>query len=185
MRLRRVGWAGAMALLLGASGLGAAPAAPAWLHVRVEEPGRQSKVAVNLPLSVVEAALEAAPSTIVSAGRVKLGPHHRELKIAELRRMWNELKSAGDGEFATVEEKDEKVRIARTGDLVLIHVQKPPDRDAVRVELPVAVVDALLSGEGDQLDVGAALAQLRNRRGDIVRVDDEGSTVRIWIDEGR
>jgi hypothetical protein len=84
-----------------------------------------------------------------------------------------------------VEEQGQKVRIARAGDLVLIHVQKPPDRDAVRVEVPVDVVDALLSGDGEELDVRAAFALLQKRHGDIVRVNDEHSTVRIWIDEGK
>ena len=45
------------------------------------------------------------------------------------------------------------------------------------------VVDALFSGEGDELNVKAAISQLQKRRGDIVRVNDETSTVRVWIDE--
>jgi hypothetical protein len=186
MSLRWIGLAaGASLLVLGASRPGAAEGAGAWVHVRVEEPGRQSKVAVNLPVSVVEAALRAAPDTVVSRGRVKLGHHGRDVSVADLRRMWSELKSSGDAEFATVEEEGQKVRIARAGDLVLIHVQKPPDRDAVRVEVPVDVVDALLSGDGEELDVRAAFAVLQKRRGDIVRVNDARSTVRIWIDEGK
>jgi hypothetical protein len=53
------------------------------------------------------------------------------------------------------------------------------------VEIPVDVVDALLSGPGDELDVRAALGQLQKRRGDVVRVNDEHSTVRVWISEGK
>ena len=34
------------------------------------------------------------------------------------------------------------------------------------------MVDALLSGEGNELNVNAALAQMQKRRGDIVRVND-------------
>ncbi len=192
MRTRTVGWmaAAAIAMLAQAGGAAAQAARPsgtgasgAWLHVRVQEAKRQSSVAVNLPLSVVEVALQAAPEHVASHGRVHLGHEGHDVSVADLRRMWRELKDAGDTDFATVEEDDQTVRVARAGNLVLVHVNKPGHAEAVRVEVPVDVVDALLSGEGDELDVRAALAQLQKRRGDIVKVDDEGSTVRIWIDE--
>ncbi len=57
------------------------------------------------------------------------------------------------------------------------------DAYRVRIDLPVTAVDALFSGEGEKIDLGAAIAQLRTERGDIVRVDDEKKRVRIWIDE--
>ncbi len=37
-----------------------------WIHIRVEEAKEQSKISVNLPVSVVEVALEAAPEIIES-----------------------------------------------------------------------------------------------------------------------
>ncbi|HUG52099.1 MAG TPA: hypothetical protein VMR21_00795 [Vicinamibacteria bacterium] len=176
--------AGAAALVLAPSVLWAAPAT-AWLHVRVEEAGRKSKVAVNLPVSAVEAALQAAPETVMSGGRIKLGHRHNHMSVADLRSMWKELKAAGDNEFVTVEEEDQTVRVARKGDLVLVHVDRPSGRESVRVEVPIDVVDALFSGQGEELDLRAAFALLQNRRGDIVRVQDKDSTVRIWIDEAR
>lgn len=169
----------ALALPAGAQGTGA------WLHVRVEGPQRQGTVAVNLPLSVVEVALQAAPDTLVSHGHVKLGRHGDDIQVADLRRMWSELKASGDAELVRVEEKDQRVRVARAGDLVLIHVDKPEANESVRIELPTDVVDALLSGEGNQLNVKAALARLQKRRGDIVRVNEKDHSVRIWIDEGK
>jgi hypothetical protein len=53
----------------------------------------------------------------------------------------------------------------------------------VRVEVPVSLVDALLSGEGDDVNIQAAVAELQKRRGDIVRVHDDDANVHIWIDE--
>jgi hypothetical protein len=155
------------------------------VHVRVEERARQSKVSVNLPVSVVEAALQAAPEKVVTHGRIHLGGDGNDLSLADLRRAWNELKASGDAEFATVEDEEQKVRVARTGNLVLIHIEKPAGREAVRVEVPVDVVDALLSGDSNELNVRAAFAKLQNRRGDIVRVHDDNATVRVWIDEGK
>ena len=186
MGLRTLGLAaGTSALMLAQAGPSRAQGAGAWVHVRVEEPARQSKVSVNLPVSVVEAALQAAPDKVVSEGRIHLGRDGNEVSVADLRRAWKELKASGDAEFAAVEDKDEKVRVARAGSLVLVHVEKPAGREAVRVEVPIDVVDALLSGEGAELNIRAAFAQLQKRRGDIVRVNDENSTVRIWIDEGK
>jgi len=159
----------------------------AWVHVRVDEGRRQSKVAVNLPVSVVEAALQAAPETIVADGRIHLGRYghgRHDLSVADLRKAWAELKKSGDAEFVSVEEDDQTVKVSRAGNLVLVHVDKPSGKESVRVELPIEVVDALLSADGEELNVRAAFAQLQKRRGDIVSVHDDDSTVRIWIDEG-
>jgi hypothetical protein len=189
MRVGTFGLAGLSALMLAAPGQSApqgAAATGAWVHVRVDEPARKSKVSVNLPVSVVEAALQAAPEKVVSKGRIRLGGHGgNDLSVADLRRAWSELRATGDAEFATVEDEEETVRVARAGNLVLVHVEKPAGREAVRVEVPIEVVDALLSGEGDELNIRAAFAELQKRRGDIVRVRDEKSTVRVWIDEGK
>jgi hypothetical protein len=157
----------------------------AWLHVRVDEV-KGSKVSVNLPLTVVEAALQAAPETIVSHGRVRLGNGKHDLSIADLRKVWQELKAVGDAELVSVEdEEDGKVTVSRLGDLVQVRVDGDRKGEKVHVDLPVEVVDALLSGQGEQLDLKAGMAALRGRRGDIVRVNDQDSTVRVWIDEGK
>jgi hypothetical protein len=153
--------------------------------VRVEEPAKDTRVSVNLPLSVVEAALSAAPEKIVSDGKVHLGVGGKDLKISELRNVWRELKAAGDTEIVTVEEGDEKVSVARRGELVQVRVQDLDSREEVHVDIPVAVVDALFQGEGESLDLKAGAAALRGLRGDIVRVKDKGTSVRVWIDEGK
>jgi hypothetical protein len=176
----------ALALLaagaLAAAGGAAAQTAVPWLHIRVEETAKPSKVHVNLPLTVVEAALKAAPETLVANGRLHLGPHCRSLKIADLRQMWLELKKAGDTEFVSVEEDHETVKVARRGEVVEVKVDKN-GREEVHVEVPVSLVDAFFSGNGEEVDVKAALRELSKRRGDVVNVKDDDSTVRIWIDE--
>lgn len=186
MRVRTLGLAGVSALMLAAPVRSEAPASRAWIHVRVEEPSRQSKVSVNLPISVVDAALQAAPEKIMSNGHIHLGRVGRhDLSVSDLRKAWNEMKATGDAEFATVEEDDQTVRVARAGNLMLIHVDKPSGKESVRVEVPIEVVDALFSGQGEELNFRAGFAELQKRRGDIVRVKDDHSTVRIWIDEGK
>jgi hypothetical protein len=155
-----------------------------WIHVEVDEAGAdETRVRLNLPLSLVQVALDAAPDKIVKEGHLHLGDTDHDVDVEDLRRAWRELRDAGDAELLSVEEKDETVSIRRAGDRVLIDVDDRKDGDKVTIQLPVSVVDALLSGEGEELNVKDAVSELRALRGDIVRVDDGESKVRIWIDE--
>src|SRR6266508_1395568 len=110
--------AAVLARVAGPARPAAAQGAGAWLHIRVEEPSKPSKVSVNLPMAVVEAALQAAPDRIATGGRLHLGHHGNDVSVAQLRKAWNELRATGDAEFVNVEDRDETVRIARSGDLV-------------------------------------------------------------------
>jgi hypothetical protein len=158
-----------------------------WIHVRVEEPEKSTKVSVNLPLSVVEVALEAAPDIIESEGKFNIG-EDTKLEIEAARKIWAELKTVGDAELVSVESDEENVKVMRRGDLVQVFVDSMGKEgeagEEVRVEVPVALVDAVLSGEGDEINIKAAIAELQNQRGNIVSVrEKKGTTVRIWIDE--
>jgi hypothetical protein len=191
MRKSFVAGTGLAALLALPAATAVAQTGTPWLHVRVEEARKSSKVHVNLPLSVVEAVLKSMPEMIEDHGRLRIGEHH-QLKMADLRRVWKELNSVGDAELVSVESDDENVKVMRKGDLVQVLVDKKPraDKDGgerggeqVRVEVPVSLIDALLSGEGDEVNIQAAVAELQKRRGDIVQVHDDDSHVRVWIDE--
>lgn len=157
--------------------------AAAWLHVRVEEGAKGSKVSVNLPLTVVEAALKAAPDTIATEGKFHVGQANHGLSVADMRRMWTELKNAGDTEIVSVEDKDETVKVARRGDVVQVRVNRVGSGEEVNVDVPVSLVDAALAGDGDTIDVKALVRELAKRRGDVVRVNEKDNKVRIWIDE--
>lgn len=159
-----------------------------WIHVEViEQNEKASTVNVNLPLSVAEVALEVAPDKIVEKGRIKLAD--KGVSVADLRKLWNELRNVGDAQFVTVKEEGQDVSIARRGDKIEIRVRETGSADNekkasnVHVDVPVSVVDALLSGEGEELNFRNAVAQLSTQRGDIVRVRDGESNVRVWIDE--
>jgi hypothetical protein len=155
-----------------------------WIHIEVEENDTDaSHVKVNLPLSVVQIALEAAPDKIMKDGRIHIHDMDQHLDVEDLRRMWNELRSAPDSELVTIQEKDETISVRRQGDQFLVDVDHRNNKDTVRVQLPVAVVDALFSGEGQELNLRDAIEELKSLRGEIVRVDDGESKVRIWIDE--
>ncbi len=174
-------------LILVPTALQAASDSP-WIHIEVrEDGGSQTKVDLNLPLSVVQVALDVAPEKIISNGHIKIDHHgHHDLSIADLRRMWQELRDAGEAEFVTVEGEDEKVKVTRDGDTIRIDVEDRShhgESETVHVKVPVSVVDALMSGEGNELNLRDALELLKDERGEIVRVEGGDSDVRIWIDE--
>jgi len=157
-----------------------------WIHVAVDEAGENdTRVNVNLPLSVVKVAMRAAPESIISDGKLHFGHVDQDIDIESLREMWAELREAGDAEFVTVEEEDEIIRIRREGDFVRIDIEERGETnpEQVHVEIPVTVVDALFSGEGETLDLERAFDELSKERGDIVHIDDGETKVRIWIDE--
>jgi len=164
----------------------------AWLHVRVEEAKQASKVSVNLPMAVVEAVLKASPEMIEKHGKIHLGEEHG-IQMADLRKAWKALAAVGDAELVTVESDDENIKVMRKGDLVQVFVDKKARTgkdgkalqggEEVRVEVPVSLVDAFLSGDTEEGNFTAAIAELQKRRGNIVSVHDDDSNVRVWIDE--
>lgn len=152
-----------------------------WLHVEVNEGGEKaSKVNVNLPLSVAKVALGMAPKQFTDKAVEKLNDH--DISIADLRKLWAEIKNAGNAEFVTVQEADETVRVARDGAWVRIRVDKTGEKaERVKVDIPISVVDALLSGDGESFNLLAAINELQGNSGDIVNVEDGDETVRVWI----
>jgi hypothetical protein len=154
-----------------------------WLHLEVQEKSSDpALVKVNLPISMVDVALDVVKDEKFRHGRIRLDAN--EISVAEMRRIWSELRKAGDGEFVSVEKKTETVRIARQGGLLSVKVTGPDKQKAkVDLKIPLAVVDALLEGSGDELNLKAALMAMQQRSlGEILMVNDEQTQVRLWID---
>jgi len=169
-------------VLLPAALIGAEQSVP-WIHIHVtEDGGRGTEVQVNLPLSVVEMAMDAIPERLIREGQLEL--RHSDISIADLRRIWQELSDAGDAEFVTAVEGDERVRVYREGEHIHIKVDDvDTGEQKIQIEVPVSVIDALLEGEGSELNLRGAIAELSTRRGELVKVIDGDTQVRVWIDE--
>lgn len=150
-----------------------------WLHVKVDgQP--DERVTVNLPLTLIEKAIPMIPENIMEHGRIQYD--EGEITIADLREMWRELESQPDFTIARVESENENVRVAKEGDYLVVRVEEG-DSENVNVRIPVAVVNALFSGEGEQLNVRAALEALASHgEGELVTVTDDNETVRVWVD---
>jgi len=175
-----------------------AVAAERWVHIKVVEAGEDGeRVRVNIPLSLAEKVLPAIKADKLREGKVKVQCH--ELDEIDLRALVEAVRTAEDNEYVTVESKHENVRVAKSGGFLLVKVseaaheakkaataQKAAEKkpgSTVDIKIPFTVVNALLSGEKDELNVLAAVRAL-NEYGDIelVAVNDESSTVRIWVD---
>jgi len=188
MRVQSVWSASLLAVIMMVVGFGATVGTQAaqqgpesWIHIEIDREG-DDHVNLNLPLAAIEAALALAPESIVRDGQLQLG--QQQVPVAAIRGMWEELRNVGDAEFATIQHEGNDVRIAREGETILVRVSnEDDDGEDVRVEIPVPVVDALLSGEGDMLNVRAAIQELSTMRGEMVRVIEANNNIRVWIDE--
>jgi hypothetical protein len=153
-----------------------------WLHVRVDETDG-ARVKVNVPVSMVEKAIAMVPEEHLRHGQIHLDDCCEEMTTAELRELWQEIKDSPDMTFVTVEEDDESVRVWKEAGYLKVHVQEQGRNEEVDVRVPLAVVDALLSGEGDALNIEAAIrALVEQGEGELVTVSGQDETVRVWVD---
>jgi hypothetical protein len=168
----------------GAAPAGASGKQDRWLHVRVENPdSKEETVRVNVPLELAERVLPTINRSKLQNGRVKVD--QLDCHGVDVRALLDAVRSSKDGEFVTVQSKDADVRVAKQGGYFLVHVlDKNRDKKGrVEVKVPIKVVDALFSGDKDELDLVAGLHAL-SAQGDteLVSVKDEENTVRIWLD---
>jgi hypothetical protein len=167
-------------LILGARPPAASSSAEtSWVHVHIEQPENRSRVRVNLPLPAVEAALKAAPDSIAVDGGTPLGGG---MNLERLRQSWRELAAASDADIVAVEEGGTRQSISKKGGRLLVHLKDDKEK-TVDLDVPGTVVDALFSGGAQELNIRAAAAYLNTLRGEVVRVQDRGATVRVWVDE--
>lgn len=178
----RRGRLAAAALIALCAAAGPAAADDLWLHVAVDEGPEGARVRVNLPLTMAETALGIIPEEELRGGKVRF--EDSEITVAELRRLWNELQDAPDATFVEVEETEQNVRVSKSGGYMLVKVVESGEASQqVDVRIPAAVVDALLAGEGEELDiVGAVRALAAHGAGELVTVTDDETKVRVWVD---
>jgi len=148
-----------------------------WIHIRVtENDHRPTNVEVNLPLRLVEKLAPMLEDYESREADIHLGGE--EMNVEELRSVWARVQS---GEV--VEEDDAILELQKNpdGDRLIVR-ERRFERGAV-VSLPADVIEALLSGPADRLDLQAAVKTLaRYGEGEIVSAQDDGTMVRIWLD---
>jgi len=174
-----------------------------WIHVRVEskDDGGET-VRVNVPVDMAVKVLPAINHEPLHDGKVRMQCAH--LDEVDLHAMLDAVRSAKDGEYVTVQGRENDVRVVKNAGYLYIHVAekshaakaaknaeskeapaKPvtTKESKVEIKLPMKVVDALLSAGKDELDIVAALHALSaNGDTELVSVRDSENTVRVWID---
>lgn len=161
---------------------GAASADP-WIHLEVDEGHGGDRVSVNLPISLMRAAVNMIPDDVNAD--IELEFDDLDLDWHELQAFWDEVRKAPEMTFVTVETRDENVAVRKEGDMLVIRTTERSEHGAeVDMQLPTAVVDALLSGQEGRFDFAAALDALVDfGPGHLMTVRDGDDRVRIWIDD--
>ncbi|MCA9754249.1 MAG: hypothetical protein KDA27_00495 [Candidatus Eisenbacteria bacterium] len=160
-----------------------AAAKGAWIHVRIlgdDDDG--DRVSVNMPVQTIATMLPMIESEDLRDGRIRVDG--KEIDGDDLRALWKSIRESEDGVYLNMETKDESVRVAKQGHLLKIECADEAEGDQVDIQIPIAVVNALLSGEEDELDLLAGLAALEEHGDEIeVTVNDDRTAIRIWIDD--
>ena len=153
------------------------PGSPAqYLHIQTQEPGAEPG-SLTLPLGALGALLAMAPNAITDDGSINLGSG-QVLPVDALRNLWAEVQSASGP--VTAEHEGAVVRVEQTGEQVTVNAER--DGETMHAELPAAVLDAALAGEGGRVDIQGAVQALAGRPGADIRVTGGGRNIRVWID---
>lgn len=173
------------AALLGLA-LTAAPAFAAndlWFHVKVREKGGDNaNVTLNIPVSFLQSLMPmVAKQAELEGGRIAI--EDKDVSTEDLRRVLTALKDSPDATFAEVETDNEKVIFYKQGNYLRAETKEGTGGAEVNARFPIAVLDALLSGNGNELNLEAALnALVDHGPGELVTIRDGETSVRVWID---
>lgn len=153
-----------------------------YIHVRVSNPANHELVRVNVPLTLAEKVIPAINHGELRDGKVHIGNFHAN--NVNVRAILDALKTAPEGEFVTVQDTGNDVRVAKEHGLMVVHVIDKKGNENVDVTIPWDVAQALISETAeDQLNIEAAVKALENV-GDmtLVKVTDHEESVRVWVD---
>jgi len=169
-----------------------------WLHVRVDNPDDKGElVRVNVPIVLAEILVSSVDHDQLHHGHVNIG-RHADLNGVDLRAMLDAVRTAPDGEFVSVKNRDQDIHVSKQNGYLLVRVndsnhkgrkdgnkESSGDTQEVLVRVPLSVVDALVASSkgSDDLDVAAALRALATHGDtDLVNIKDGRQTVHVWLD---
>jgi hypothetical protein len=180
----------AMFLVTGISHARAANTPERYLHVRVDGGADGEKVNVNVPLALAEQVLPAINHGQMHAGKVKVDLGKMNTGDVDVKAILQAVRNSPDNEFVTVQQADQDVRVAKSGDNIVVHVRskgdagKEKESEKVDVTVPLSIVEAVLKNNADgEFDLNAVLHALENT-GDnfVINVKDAEQTVHVWVD---
>jgi hypothetical protein len=156
-------------------------AADRYLHISVADDG--DTVRISVPLAFVEKLLPSVHVDRIRSGRISLRYGREGVRVRELLEA---VRSSADGEFVTVENRHEQLRVAKSGGYLLIKARdgrRGRGAENVEIKMPMTVLEAMVKPGSDDLDLLAAIRAL-SAHGDITLVTVEGDRekVKIWVD---
>lgn len=175
---------GAVVCLLATAAFGAP--AEKYLHVRVTSGADKEVVSVNVPLSLAEKVVPAINHGKLNQGKVTID--NADMKDIDLRAILDAVKNSPDGEYVTIQSKDQDVRVAKSKGNLVVHVTdkssgKEKGGSKVDVIIPMSVVNALVPSDKHEIDLVAAIHALSDSGEKLmVTVHDSDDDVKVWVD---
>lgn len=177
---------GAVVCLLATAAFGAPT--EKYLHVRVTSGSDKEVVSVNVPLSLAEKVVPAINHGKLNQGKVTID--EGDMKDVDVRAILEAVKNSPDGEYVTIQGKDQDVRVAKSKGNLVVHVtdkSKAKDKEKggskVDVIIPMSVVNALVPSDKHEIDLVAAIHALSNSGEKLmVTVHDSDDDVKVWVD---
>jgi hypothetical protein len=153
-----------------------------YLHVRVSNPTTHELVRVNVPLMLAEKVIPAINHGQLRDGKIQVG--NFKCDKVNIRAILDALKTAPEGEFVTVQDTGNDVRVAKEHGQMVVHVMDKKEKQNVDVTVPWEVAQALISDtQADQLNLEAAIRALEGVNDTtLVRVTGADENVRVWVD---
>lgn len=152
-----------------------------YLHVRVSNLTTHELVRVNVPLMLAEKIIPAINHGKLRDGKVRISGFSAD--NVNVRAILDALKTAPEGEFVTVQDRGNDVRVAKEHGEMIVHVIDKNSDENVDVTIPWEVAQALVSETSEnQLNLEAAIKALEHV-GDTTLVRVTGhENVRVWVD---
>jgi len=178
---------GLLVLAIAAAGVAPVQAQDSWLHIRVVDRDEDGEhVNINVPLKLIESLLpmidtrDEAGDVHMANGRIYLNCHG--LEGFDLPVLLKAVPDADDGEYITVQDGEDNVRVAKEkGDLI---INADYQDEHVKVRVKMTIVEAMLKADDKELDLVAGVKALQEQgEGELVSVESDQETVRIWIDK--
>jgi len=157
---------------------GVARAGDRWFNLQVTDPGEPVEVSMRVPLPLIASVLDGVHCQRIRSRHVRLD---WDLDSAETRAMLARVRGVPDGREARFVQDGTDVLVRRHDPTLLLEVTGK-GRDAIEIELPTALLDALDIRE-DQLDLEPLVRHLETVVGDVLRVTAGRTLVRVWVEE--
>src|SRR5262249_20013836 len=107
-----------------------------------------------------------------------------DIDSEDLRKIWEELKAAAEGQTVTHEHGDNVATFKKEGDMIVLDCKDKRGHDDahVTVRFPSRLIEAAVR-DGKDFDVDAVLSELRDAKvGDLVDVNAPDAHIKVWIE---